>query len=107
MKNCRLPLPAQAQYMGEMNFGDAMKQFVQKSKLKTGVQAHQLTDVWENIMGKTVSRYTDRLQLVNHTLFIHTQVAPLRHELNYQKEKIIQRVNEVLGEGTITNVVIK
>jgi hypothetical protein len=93
--------------MGEMNFGDAMKQFVQKSKLKTGVQAHQLTSVWEDIMGKTVARYTDRLQLINKSLFIYTQVAPLRHELNYQKEKIIQRVNEVLGENTITEVVIR
>ena len=74
--------------MGEMNFGDAMKQFVQKSKLKNGVQAYQLTEVWEQLMGKTVARYTDKIELVNHTLFVRTNVAPLRHELMYQKETI-------------------
>jgi len=31
----------------------------------------------------------------------------LKHELLYQKEKIIERVNEVLGEKVINDVVIK
>ena len=93
--------------MGEMNFGDAMKQFVHKSRLKTGLQSHQLTEVWEQMMGKTVARYTDKLELVNHTLFIRTAIAPLRSELMYQKETIVQRVNEVLGEGTVKEVVIR
>jgi hypothetical protein len=34
-------------------------------------------------------------------------VAPLRNELFYQKEKIIQRVNEALGEQIINEVVIR
>ncbi len=93
--------------MGEMNFSQALQSFLNASKLKKGLQTQQLTDVWEQIMGKTIARYTEKLQVVNKTLFIHTNVAPLRQELNYQKEKIIQRVNEVLGEGTIADVVIR
>jgi hypothetical protein len=58
-------------------------------------------------MGKTIARYTDKIELVNKTLFIHTNVAPLRQELLYQKNKIIERVNETLGAGTITEVVIR
>lgn len=71
------------------------------------MQALQITDVWEQIMGSTVARYTDSIQIVNHTLFISTRVAPLRNELVYQKEKIIQRVNEALGEQVISEVVIR
>jgi hypothetical protein len=40
-------------------------------------------------------------------LFISSTVAPLKNELLYQKEKIIERVNEALGEKVITEVVIK
>ena len=94
--------------MGEMNFGDAMHAFLNKSnRIKKGIQSHQISDVWASIMGKTIARYTDQLQIVNKTLFISTSVAPLRQELNYQKESIIKRVNELLGEGTITEVVIR
>lgn len=86
---------------------DAMKQFLQKSRLKSGIQALQIEDIWEDIMGKTIAKYTDKIQIINHTLFINTQVAPLKNELLYQKEKIMERVNEALGEKVITEVVIK
>lgn len=88
--------------------GEAMQAFLNKSNyLKKGVQSHQISAVWENMMGKTVARYTDQLQLVNKTLFISTSVAPLRQELQYQKETIIERVNELLGAHTINEVVIR
>ena len=41
------------------------------------------------------------------TLYISSSVAPLKQELLYQKEKIIQRVNEALGERVIKEVVIQ
>ena len=58
-------------------------------------------------MGKTVAKYTDKIQIINSTLFITTTVAPLKNELLYQKEKIIERVNEALGQKTIKEVIIK
>ena len=67
----------------------------------------QIEEVWEELMGKTIARYTDSIQIVNHTLFITTAVAPLKNELLFQKEKIIQRVNEALGEKVIRDVVIR
>lgn len=93
--------------MGEYSMGDALKIFLKKSRLNPAIQSMQITDVWEQIMGKTIARYTDRIQIVNRTLFINTSVAPLKNELLYQKEKILQRVNEALGENVITEVVIQ
>jgi hypothetical protein len=93
--------------MGEISLQDAINQFLQKSRLKSGIQALRIEDVWEEVMGKTVAKYTDKIQIINSTLFITTTVAPLKNELLYQKEKIIERVNEALGEKTIKEVVIK
>jgi len=58
-------------------------------------------------MGKTVARYTDKIQIHGHTLYVNTAIAPLRQELIYQKDKILQLVNEALGENVIKEVVIK
>lgn len=77
------------------------------SRMKGNMQALQITDVWEQIMGATIAKYTESIQISNKTLFITTSVAPLRNELVYQKEKIIQRVNEALGENVINEVVIR
>jgi hypothetical protein len=93
--------------MGEFSMKDAMKQFLNSSKLKGDVQAMQIEEVWDKLMGKTISKYTDSIKIIHHTLIITTTVAPLKNELLYQKENIIKRVNEALGEGVIREVMIK
>ena len=93
--------------MAEVSIGDALKDFLKGSKLKGSIQALQIQEAWENIMGKTIAKYTDKIEIVNATLFITSTVAPLKNELLYQKKKIIERVNEALGEKIIKEVVIK
>lgn len=93
--------------MGEYTIGEALRNFLNKSRLKTGVQAMQIEEVWEKVMGKTIARYTDKIEIINSTLFINSTVAPLKNELLYQKNKIIERVNEALGEVVIRDVVIR
>ncbi|HQD10834.1 MAG TPA: DciA family protein [Flavihumibacter sp.] len=39
-------------------------------------------------------------------LYVTTSVAPLKQELIFQKDNIVQRVNEALGEKAIDEVVI-
>jgi len=91
----------------EISIGQAIQQFLRKSRLRSGIQSMQIEEVWEQLMGKTIARYTDKVQLVNATLFITTSVAPLKTELLYQKEKIIQRVNEAMGEPVVKDIVIQ
>lgn len=93
--------------MGTYSMGDAMKHFVNKSKFKTSIQALQIEDVWEQIMGKTIAKYTEKIAIYNHSFYITTTVAPLKQELLYQKDQIMDRVNEVLGPYTVKEVVIK
>jgi hypothetical protein len=93
--------------MAQLNIGEALKIFLDNSKLKSGVRAVQIESVWEEVMGKTVARYTDKIQLINTTLFVYTSEAALKQELLYLKSKMIERINEVLHENVITDVVIK
>ncbi|HYF29976.1 MAG TPA: DUF721 domain-containing protein [Chitinophagaceae bacterium] len=94
--------------MGEFSsMQEALKQFLNQSRLKGDLQALQIDEIWEKLMGKTISKYTHSIRIIQHTLFITTTVAPLKQELMYQKENIIKRVNEALGESVIKEVVIK
>jgi len=92
--------------MGEYSISEAMQQFLNSSRIKGGIQALQIEDVWEEIMGKTIARYTDKLQIIGDKLIITTSVAPLKNELIYQKEKIKQRVNEALQQKVINEIIV-
>lgn len=93
-------------HMGEFSLSDAIQEFLNKSRLKGDIQALQIEDVWEEIMGKTVARYTEKLQLYGDKLIVTTSVAPLKQELAYQKEKIIQRINDAMGNLVVREVII-
>lgn len=93
--------------MGEFSISDAIQQFLQQSRIKGDIQALQIEEAWEKIMGKTVAKYTDKIQIIGDKLFITTNVAPLKNELLYQKEKIKQRVNEALRQKVVNEVIIQ
>ena len=93
--------------MSEYSIGESIHKFLQRSHLKNGVRAIQIEEIWEKLMGKTIAQYTDKIQIVNQKLFITTSVGPLKNELMYQKNQIIERVNEAFGEKIISEVIIQ
>ena len=93
--------------MAQYSMGEALQEFLRKSRIRGDIQALEIDAAWEKIMGKTVARYTDKLHIIGDKLFVYTTVAPLRHELMYQKDKIIERVNEALGGKVIKEVIVK
>ena len=90
-----------------MHIGEAIRRFLEKSRVRDGLQAARIEEIWEQIMGKTVAQYTSRIQLIQHKLFIETPVAPLKQELMYQKPLIITRINEAFGTEVVKEVIIK
>jgi predicted nucleic acid-binding Zn ribbon protein len=87
--------------------GDALKEFMDKSRMKPRLTEVRIQENWEQMMGKTISRYTESIQLIDGKLMITTTVAPLKQELNYSKDKIIKLVNEMLGERVVREVIIR
>ncbi len=73
--------------MGEYSMQEALQQFLNSSRIKGGIQAMQIEDVWEDIMGKTIARYTDKLQIIGDKLIITTSVGPLKNELIYPERE--------------------
>jgi hypothetical protein len=92
--------------MAQYSIGDAIKKMIEQSHWKHSYQVVKLREDWELIMGKTVAKHTNDLHIQQGKLFIYTNTAPLKNELNYNKPALIQRINEHFGENFITDVVI-
>ena len=63
------------------SLADALKQFLRTSRLGSGLRSVQISEIWVTVMGQAIARSTDRIELVNRTLFISTAVAPLKLSL--------------------------
>lgn len=93
--------------MAEYSLSQALDQYLKKSRIRFNIQSYKIDEIWADIMGETIAKYTDSIKLVNNTLYISTNTAPLKNELIFQRELIIARVNEALGENLVKEVVIK
>lgn len=93
--------------MGDaISLGDALKKFLDKSRIKNNIQSLQIEEHWSMVMGPTIANMTDKIEVRNGSLFIYSSVAPLKNELVFQKELIAKRINESIGETVVKEVVI-
>lgn len=93
--------------MGEYSIGEAIQLLMKRSGWKPKVTEIRLREEWEQIVGKTVAKYTRDLKLYNGKLTIYTDVAPLKQELTLGKQQLINNINEYLGDTAITDIIIK
>lgn len=60
---------------------------------------------WERIMGKPIASRTTQLTIRDQKMYIQLNSAPLKHELNMSKSKIIQLLNDDLGVELIREII--
>ncbi|HRO43846.1 MAG TPA: DUF721 domain-containing protein [Flavipsychrobacter sp.] len=93
--------------MGSYSIGEAIQQLLDKSKWKHKVHELRMQQEWEEIVGKTISKYTRNVVLKGETLTIYTDVAALKQELYFGKQQLIVRINEYFKERVVAEIVVK
>jgi predicted nucleic acid-binding Zn ribbon protein len=93
--------------MGSYSIGEALNQLLEKSRWKPKVHELRMRQEWEQIVGKTISKYTRNLYLSNKILTIYTDVAPLKQELQVGKEQLMKNINEYFEEIVVEEINIK
>jgi predicted nucleic acid-binding Zn ribbon protein len=89
------------------SLSSVLKSYVQENNLERKLNELDLIKSWESVMGKTVSRYTNKLYIQNNTLFVETNSPVVRNELLMMKEEIRVRLNEVAGEELIKQIIFR
>ncbi|MFC5195534.1 DUF721 domain-containing protein [Bizionia hallyeonensis] len=90
-----------------LTIADALKEFVETNRLEQGLNAVNVQDAWQSMMGNGVNNYTTAIQLKGDTLYVQLSSSVLREELSYGKEKIISMLNENLGKNIIKELVLR
>ena len=72
--------------------------------LETPLLQKRLIDAWPLVMGEAVASYTTALNIRNQTLFVHLTNPALRMELSMQRQDIVRRLNEHVGNQVIADV---
>ncbi len=93
--------------MGSYSIGEAINLLLEKSKWKHKVHELRMQQEWEQIVGKTISKYTRNVILNGETLTIYTDVAALKQELYFGKQQLIERINQYFEQRVVSEIVVK
>lgn len=93
--------------MGQYSIGEAINLLFEKSRWKPKVNELRMRQEWEEIVGKTIAKYTRNIALFNQVLTIYTDVAALKQELLLGKEQLVTRINEYFEERVVEEIMIK
>lgn len=78
--------------------------FAQSPQLRARLYQTRVEKMWLDMMGPVVSGYTRKIRLDEHILLLYIDSASLKMELSIMKEKILEQINERLGETYVKEV---
>jgi len=85
---------------------ELMSKVIEENKLKKGLNQVSIAEAWNNLMGNGITCYTEKVTLQNHVLIVKLNSSVLREELSYGKEKIMNMLNEEMGQQIIKKIML-
>ena len=81
-------------YLKELNIDNKLKEV-------------EAVNNWEEIIGKAISRRTEKIYIRNRTLFLQMNSSVARNEILLIKDGIKEAINNKMGEQIIDDIVIR
>ncbi len=85
----------------------AIQNFLKKSGLKSGVEQQKALKLWDEAVGKKISKNTKPISVKNGTLLIKTTNPVWKQELQIQKTEIIKKLNNKIKKNIIKEIRFK
>ena len=87
--------------------GEAIQEMLKSFHIEEKFNETNLINSWEKIMGAPIAKRTGKVYIRDKKLFVHINSAPLKHELNMSRDKILVLIAKELGSSIVNEVIIK
>lgn len=77
----------------EQSIGQALKQFLRENGLEEKVLETEIYSRWEEMVGRSISLQTKRLQLRDGVLMVFLRSSVLRNELSMRQSELLKQIN--------------
>ncbi len=83
---------------------EAIDAMIDSYKLRGKFDENKLINSWELMMGKPISRRTDKMFIKDKILFVKLNSAPLRQELTIAKVKVLEIIHRSFDKELVSDV---
>jgi len=100
-------LKKRRKHTNEEKLSDTIGSFINNNRMKPRLHEISINKVWKELMGEMVDRYTSSIKVSNNKLILVITSGPLKHELAYGKDKLIEKINQKMGDDFIKEILIR
>jgi len=85
---------------------DAFKDLLKAYRLEGKFKEKQLINSWREIVGKTIADRTASVFIQDQKLFVKITSGPIKKELQLNRSKVLNLIEEKVGKGIVQELVI-
>ena len=86
---------------------EALEEVVEQLGIRKSVLSDRARDVWKDAVGDIINENTTLKNIEKDRLIILVSNDTWRQELSLRKEEIISKVNELIGEDAIKEIIFR
>jgi len=100
----RKPHPAGIRNKGTATMKDLMNAMLKSYNIDTQFEERHLISSWGKIMGKAIENRTSKIEVRNNVMVVTLSSAPLKHELNNSRQKVLGLIEKEFGKPVVKDV---
>ena len=90
-----------------LKLSEALEEVIKELGIRKSVVSNRARDVWGEAVGDLINANTT-LQIVDRDkLIVIVSNDAWRQELSYRKEEILKKINELIGEEAIKDIIFR
>ncbi len=84
-----------------------LKKISKNPKLKKRLEETEVLEKVNLIIGDNLKKYISNKYIKNGVLHLHLTSSVLRNELSYQKQKLIEKLNDNSNKNIVKEIILK
>ena len=90
-----------------VHISEVIQELLKKNNMKSRLDETTITQKWEEVVGKTMAKYTQKVYVNKGILYVEVTSSVARNELVMNRSLLIERLNQTTGSETITDIIFR
>ena len=88
------------------NISKVLEDVISQKHFKVGIDNLRVQEAWVKTMGNNIQKYTYSVKFKKGILYIKLKSSVLKEELIFEKNKVINLINQELGKEYVKKLVL-
>jgi predicted nucleic acid-binding Zn ribbon protein len=86
---------------------EAIQDLIKAYDLSGRLSESRILQSWEDVTGRVIARHTQSLYIRNKILYVKLDSPALKNELLFARQKIVDMLNNAVGEKVVEDIIFR